>query len=344
MLTTTVGGIAAVIVTGGLLFRRRLSKNWISPSSIPARQFSREDTIIVTGGNAGIGYEVARELASRGCRVILACRDADAGHLAASNIRQVSGNADVLCMALDLASLRSVQTFAANLQTRNYNIYALICNAGVWMPDREAKTKDGFELHFGVNHLGHFALIRLLVPHMENSGTDSRILIVGSTLCKMGKLDLQTRDFIYDGRVPEEGEKPSFAPTGYCDSKLMNALTCRELAARLRGSTSKITAYAVSPGFCQSRLDREVSARMAPYIKMIFLPLMRFFQRSSAQGAYNVLFVLMEDKTKLESGSMYQDGVVWKEGLTQFEALGNAVQKELWDLSDELIEGKMTEN
>lgn len=103
------------------------------------------------------------------------------------------------------------------------------------------------------NHLGHFALIQELIPHLEVCTDDSRIIIVSSSLCKSGKIDLNKRDFIYNQRVIEPGEKkPSFAPTGYCDSKLMNMLTCHELDG------SNIITYAVSPGFCSSELGRNV--------------------------------------------------------------------------------------
>lgn len=341
MLTTTAGGIAALLIAaGGFLFRRRISKNWISRSSICVQQFTKEQTTIITGGNTGIGYEVAKDLANCGCKVIIACRDSDAGNLAALNIRKITGNRDVVCMTLDLSSLRSVRAFTTDLETRDDKCYALICNAGLWMPDKGAKTKDGFEIHFGVNHLGHFALVQSLIPQLEQSGMDSRIIFVGSTLCKSGVIDLQKRDFIYDGRVPEAEAKSSFAPTGYCDSKLMNMLTCRELAVRLRGSNTKITTYAVSPGFCQSQLGRNVNRQMAAYKKILFVPMLRLFQRSSIQGAYNILFVVMSDKTKLESGSMYQDGVVWEDGLKLIETLDDKIQKKLWDLSEELIKEK----
>ena len=127
---------------------------------------------------------------------------------------------------------------------------------------------------------------------------------------------------------------------GYCDSKLMNMLTCRELAVRLSQGSNNITTYAVSPGFCQSQLGRNVNSQMPIYKKMLMIPLMRFFQRSSAQGAQNIMFAVMEDRTKLESGSMYQDGVIWEDGVKLMDTLGDDLQKGLWDLSEELIKEK----
>ena len=98
------------------------------------------------------------------------------------------------CRKLDLASLQSVQSFAQDIIDRNEKIYALICNAGVWIPDDDSNnenktTEDRYEAHFGINHLGHFALIQSLIPQMEQSGMDSRIVIVSSSLCKSGKIE-----------------------------------------------------------------------------------------------------------------------------------------------------------
>mmetsp|Transcript_8240 Transcript_8240/g.15404 ORF Transcript_8240/g.15404 Transcript_8240/m.15404 type:complete len:362 (-) Transcript_8240:92-1177(-) len=357
VVSTTVGGIAALLASGGYLLRRKISRNWITRSSIMMiaaqnqnqQQLAKDQTIIITGGNTGVGYETAKDLAtihSTG-KIILACRNDDAGKRAALQIRQHSGNENVGCMKLDLSSLESVREFAKELKARedDTKVCALICNAGVWMPPEEEgvvqkkKTREGFEVHFGVNHLGHFALIRSLLPLMEQSGMeDGRIVIVGSTLCKSGKIDLQKRDFVYDGRIPGADGKRSFAPMGYCDSKLMNMLTSRELAARLQESQSNVTTYCVSPGFCQSQLGR--NTQLPFYKRILMRPLMRFFQRSSNQGAQNIIFTVTEDKSKLVSGAMYQDGVIWEDGVKLMDTLGDDLQKGLWDLSEELIKEK----
>ncbi|KAL9189724.1 hypothetical protein ACHAXT_009399 [Thalassiosira profunda] len=336
-LSTAVGGTAALLTAGGFLLRRRISRGWITRSSIAMQHLTKDQTIIITGGNVGLGFETAKDLAGCGGKVILACRNVDAGKEAAAKIQQSTGNEDVECMKLDLSQLESVQQFASAFKERNENLYALICNAGVWVPDGGQKTKDGFEIHFGVNHLGHFALIQALLPQMKQSGLDGRIIIVSSSLCKSGQIDLlQKRDFIYDGRALAEGEKKSFAPLGYCDSKLMNMLTCRELANRL---PSNITTYAVSPGFCKSSLGRNVNVPI--YKKAVMVPMMRLFQRSSTQGALNIFFTVTEDKEKLQSGAMYQDGKIWEGGAELVDRLGDDVQKGLWELSEELVKEKL---
>ena len=348
-LTTVIGGATVLLGAGGLLFRRRISHNWIKVSPKITKTLKHNEAIIITGGNCGLGFEAAKDLAGRvgNGKIILACRNYDNGESAASMIRQSSGNSNVICMKLDLASSDSIRQFALDLIKGNedsneqLDIYALICNAGVWMPmEHNQKTDEGYEMHFGVNHLGHFRLIQSILPIMATSKLDdNRIIFVSSSLLKSGKIDMQKRDFIHDGRSNEvdtnEKKRKSFAPTGYCDSKLMNALTCRQLAVELQRKeqqqqTNTITTYAVCPGFCKSNLGRSVQIPI--YVRGI----MRLFQRTSAQGAQNIVHATMEDKEKLISGALYQDGSI-EDGTTSFlDGVGENVQKQLWDLSTEL--------
>ena len=332
---STIGGIAALLTSGTVLLRRRISRNWISFSSTNYTNLTQDHVCIITGSNVGLGYETARDLARRGGTIVLACRDLELGNRAASKIRTSTGNKNVECLHLDLASLNSVRKFSAEFIKRYGGVYTLICNAGVWVPmENRRKTEDGFEIHFGVNHLGHFLLLQLLIPHIQTSG---RIVLVSSGLCKGGKIDMKKKDFIYDGRRLETDKKAiSFAPTGYCDSKLMNTLTCRQLDVQLQGSD--VTTYAVCPGFCRSNLGRQVQM---PFYKKIFLwPLMKLIQRSPAQGAQNIIFAAVEDKEKLVSGAMYKDGKIAEEETRFVDGLGKDLQKQLWDLSEKLIEEK----
>ena len=349
-LTTVVGGATVILSAGGLFLRRRISRNWIQQvNPNVTKTLQRNEAIIITGGNCGLGFEAAKDLAGRigNGKIILACRNYDSGETAASMIRQFSGNANVECMKLDLASSDSIRQFALDITKRNedsdeqLDISALICNAGVWVPmEQKQKTNEGYEIHFGVNHLGHFSLIQSLLPIMAKSKlTDKRVVFVSSSLLKSGKIDMQKRDFIHDGRSEEEAEetngtkKRSFAPTGYCDSKMMNALTCRQLALELQNqqqNSNNISTYAVCPGFCKSNLGRSVPLPF--YVRGI----MRLFQRTSAQGAQNIVHVTVEDVDKLVCGALYQDGKIEVESTKVLEDVGMDVQKELWDLSKEL--------
>lgn len=337
MLLTTVAVGGVVLAGVSILIRRRISKNWITRSALSIKRLTKEQgTIIITGGNIGLGYAAAQTLAELGGKIILACRDFDAGERAASTIRKATGNADVQCALLDLSSLESVRTFASALTLKNERIFALVCNAGVWIPSdgkqQQTKTHDGYEMHFGVNHLGHFALIQSLVPQMVQSDSmDARIVIVSSSLCKSGKIDLAKRDFIYNAREKTVDEKQSFAPTAYCDSKLINLLTCRELAQRVKGTN--VTTYAVSPGFCRSQLGRNV--KIPFFQKMLAVPIMRLVQRTPEQGALNIVHAVVGDKDAMESGAMYQDGKIW--GVALVKTMDDSLQKGVWDISEELL-------
>lgn len=135
-------------------------------------------TVIITGANTGIGKETALDLAKRGARVILACRDLNKSLQAADEIRKKTGNGNVFVKLLDLASLESVRQFAKEINAQEDRIDILINNAGI-MACPKWKTKDGFETQFGVNHLGHFLLTNLLLDKIKQTGK-ARIVNVSS--------------------------------------------------------------------------------------------------------------------------------------------------------------------
>ena len=180
-----------------------------STSSIPDMTGK---TVIVTGANSGIGRAAATALADHGARLVLAVRNTDKGDAAAS---QMSGTTEV--RRLDLASLASVREFAAGW---NEPIDILINNAGIMIPPL-SRTADGFELQFGTNHLGHFALTNLLLPHITG-----RVVTVASGAHRMGRIDFDDLNW----------ERKSYrAWRAYGQSKLANLLFTAELQRRLRG-------------------------------------------------------------------------------------------------------------
>lgn len=368
--TITVGSLAAFFGIGGIYLRRRVSRNWIDYRKLGPTDLNGK-VVVITGANAGLGYESAKEFAKRNGTVVLACRDTAKAEEAAKRIAKATGSKSLDCMEVDLGSLDSVKSFSSKLTTKYPSIYALICNAGVWVPmDEERKTGDGYEVHFGVNHLGHFALINAVVDHMAKSKEDHcRIVLVSSGLLKSGKIDMDKQDFVYDGRkilpetavhvadegttrvtddagealLPNENKKKeknhaSFAPTGYCDSKLMNALTCRHLAMMLGKTAPHVSTYTVCPGFCRTSLGRHVSFPF--YKKMIFAPIMLMIQRTSVQGAQNIIHTTLEDKDKMQSGAMYRDGEVAKDETEFMDLLDKDLPKHLWDLSEKLFTKK----
>lgn len=273
-------------------------------------------TAVVTGGSSGIGEAVARELARCGARVVLATRDALRGEEAAWRIRRDTGNPEVLFMPLDLSSLHSVHAFATAFLQQEPHLHLLINNAGV---SAGGTTEDGFSLPFQVNHLGHFLLTQLLLQRLQSSAP-SRVVIVASSAHCAGRLRMAEL-----GRPPPG---PFAAFQDYCDSKLANVLHARQLAARLQGTG--VTAYAVHPGFVNTRLFRHAPL----WLQLLWTPLSRFCFRSAAEGARTVLFCATQDGLEPFSGCYFADCrplQPWAQGRD------DAAARELWDRSERLL-------
>jgi NAD(P)-dependent dehydrogenase (short-subunit alcohol dehydrogenase family) len=200
---------------------------------------------IVTGANSGIGLETARELARQQASVVLACRSRTRAEEAIADIRRDLPDARVEFLCLDLADLEQLREFVSAFRERFDRLDLLINNAGVMIPP-ESKTKQGFELQFGVNHLAHFALTGQLMDLLLAS-EDSRVVNVSSIAHRSGKLTFDDLDF------QDRGYKPSSA---YGQSKLANLLFTLELAARLEAAGSQVIAASAHPGWTQSNLQQ----------------------------------------------------------------------------------------
>lgn len=197
-------------------------------------------TAVVTGANSGIGLITARELARRGARVLLACRDERRGKEAAARIRGAVPDADVEFAALDLADLSSVREFAAAYTPDRLDL--LINNAGV-MALPYGRTADGFETQFGVNHLGHFALTGLLLPKLLDT-PGARVVSVSSALHALSDIDM--------GDLNSEREYRRWI--AYGRSKTANLLFVHELARRTAAIGSGLVAAAAHPGYASTNL------------------------------------------------------------------------------------------
>ncbi|MGO3326077.1 oxidoreductase [Gordonia sp. (in: high G+C Gram-positive bacteria)] len=197
-------------------------------------------TVVITGGNSGIGLATARGLAGVGARVILAVRDVVKGADAAATI-----DGEVEVDRLDLASLRSVREFADRVTEP---IDVLINNAGIMFVPL-GSTEDGFEMHFGVNHLGPFALTSLLLPRIRD-----RVVTVSSQAHRRAALDID--DLNWGSR--------EYSPLGaYGQSKLANLLFTLELQRRLTASNSHVSAFASHPGYAATNLQGRSGSRLA---------------------------------------------------------------------------------
>lgn len=211
----------------------------------PCRSRQRMDgkTVIVTGANTGIGKLTAQELARRGARVVMACRDVARGEAALSEVRERSGSENVVLKRLDLSSCASIRQFSEEVLQEEAAIHVLLCNAGVMITPTFQRTADGFEQQFGVNHLGHFLLTNLLLDRIKASAP-SRIVVVSSSANYFGSLD-------FDDMMFEKGYNKYKA---YARSKLANVMFGRELAKRLEGTG--VSVYSLHPGSIRTELQR----------------------------------------------------------------------------------------
>ena len=286
--------------------------------------------IVITGANTGLGKATAIDFAKRDpAKLILACRNMESANKAAQEISKSTGFRNIECLHLDLASLESVRQFVNQFQSQHDELHALVCNAGVWYPmEQKVKSKDGYEAHFGVNHLGHFLLVTSLKDQLlnaHNKTNDARVVVVSSGLMNMGVVDMSSIDFI-NGRPPNKQGRMSFAPTGYCDSKLMNGLFVKEWCKR----EPKIPAFAIGPGMCKTQLARNVHFPFTR--KLMMIPFLFFFVRSSHQGAQNIIHATIQDLSLLENGGFYRDGKLSVRENEKLEALSET-GKELYDVS-----------
>ena len=200
-------------------------------------------TIVVTGGNSGLGYFTCRALAARGAQVILACRNQEKGLSAVRRIRNDFPHASLELLPLDLADLRSVRSFAFAFAEKHPRLHLLINNAGL-MATPYRQTVDGFELQFGVNHLGHFALTGLLLDQLL-AAPDTRIVTVTSLVHANGVIDFDNLDS--RGKYTRWG--------AYARSKLANLLFAYELQRRLAKQGCSAISLAAHPGYSATNLQ-----------------------------------------------------------------------------------------
>ncbi|XP_030612136.1 retinol dehydrogenase 12 [Archocentrus centrarchus] len=245
-------------------------------------------TAIVTGGNSGIGKETARDLAGRGARVILACRDTTKGEQVACDIMKEVKGAKVVTKQLDLADTKSICQFAENIYNTEKTLHYLINNAAVAMCPY-ARTVDGYEMQFGVNHLGHFFLTFLLLDLLKHSAP-SRVINLASSAHVFGKIQFDDL----------KGEKKYHPVRAYAQSKLANILFTRELAKRTE--VLGVMAYSVDPGLVNTDIFRHVWRPLVDIIKTF-----GFVVRTPAEGAYTTIYCTVTPENQLITGGYYSN-------------------------------------
>ncbi|GAA1022001.1 putative short-chain dehydrogenase/reductase [Acrocarpospora pleiomorpha] len=284
---------------------------------------------VVTGGNTGIGFETAKVLAARGASVVLAVRDVDKGKQAAARIADAYADADVAVLHLDLASLASVRAAAAELRDTRAGIDLPINNAGV-MYTPHMTTVDGFELQFGTNHLGHFALTGLLLDKMLRVPR-SRVVTVSSAGHRQGgpidfdDLDWKTSTY---SRV-----------AAYGHSKLANLMFTYELQRRLAGK-SETVAVAAHPGGSDTGGSRTSVSLQPVYFRALFALVRPLLIQPAEMGALPLLRAATDPD--VQGGQYYGPaGFQESKGLPKVvkssaRSYDVAAQRRLWTISEDL--------
>ena len=274
-------------------------------------------TAVITGANTGIGKETAVDLAKRGARVIIGCRNMEKGKAALQEVQERSGSKDVVIDKLDLASLASVRKFADTILKNESRLDILINNAGVMACDYQ-KTEDGFEMQFGTNHLGHFLLTMLLLDRLKRSAP-SRIINVSSSAHAMGSQKINFDDIHFEKSYGRWG--------AYFNSKLANVLFTRELSKRLEGT--HVTVNALHPGVVSTELQRHMflSSPLA-------YPIRWYLFKTAEQGAQTTVYCAVSEEMEGISGKYLAD-CAFKEPCKG--AQDDDAAKKLWDLSLKLV-------
>jgi NAD(P)-dependent dehydrogenase (short-subunit alcohol dehydrogenase family) len=262
-----------------------VGKGW-TVKSIPSQVGRR---VLITGANSGIGFYAAAELAHNGAHVLLGCRDQSKGDAALARMRALDPRANAEVVVLDLASLESVRAFAAAELARGVPLDLLINNAGVMAPKQRLETADGFELQFGVNVLGHFALTALLLPALLRAaakvqGQRPRVVTLASIAHKQGRLNFEDLQ-----------STKSYSPMGaYRQSKLADLMFAFELDRRLRAAgppAPGVMSVAAHPGVANTNLFQV--GEFSPVERLVrrgFGVAIGGLLNSGAQGAAPTLF------------------------------------------------------
>jgi len=278
----------------------------------------KEKTVIITGGNSGIGKETARKLAAQGMHVVIACRNPERGREALDDIAASTKKPRVELIPLDLASFASIRQFAEQIQDRFKHIDILINNAGL-LPFGRQLTKEGFEMQFGVNHLGHFLLTDMLLPQLK-AAPSARVINVASTMHNFGTIDFTSF----------KGETPYKPMKAYGQSKLANVLFTREFAQRY--ADTNITTYSLHPGGVGTNIAGRGFIR-----KWLYRFLGGFM--TPARGAKTSVYLATQPNIEQYNGGYFNEFQKLKPGAKQSQNMSLA--KKLWDVSEHLIKEQL---
>ena len=286
-------------------------------------------TAIITGANSGLGFEATKALAEKNALVIMACRNMEKAQQAKQRILEQHSKANLEIMPLDLASLESIEQFATNFKTKHEKLHYLFNNAGVMFPPF-TQTKDGFELTFGVNHLGHFALTAHLLPTLLQTPS-SRVITQSSFYSKRGKIEFDNLN----------AEKKYSKSKAYAQSKLANLLFAFELQRKLEQANATTISVAAHPGYSNTNLQFVGPEMENSKIRKTFMRIANtLFAQSAAKGALPMLYAATAPNIKggeyFGPRGLFQ---IWghpKRIKPQKRALDIETARRLWEVSEQL--------
>lgn len=265
---------------------------------------------LITGANAGMGKATAVALAKDGMHVVMLCRDKVRGEAALADVKQRSGSDTITLMLCDLGEMASIREFSVAFHERFTRLDRLVNNAGVICLKRE-ETKDGLELQFGVNHIGHFLLTNLLLDLLTPS---SRIVVVGSGAHKVGRIDFDNLEL-----------KRSYSVvSGYSRSKLCNLLFVRELARRL--GPDGATVNCVHPGAVATSIAINRKTGFGKTITKV----LGWLVQTPEQGAATAIYVATSDECAHITGEYFYK---CKLARSSKRSKDMALARQLWDVS-----------
>lgn len=282
----------------------------------------RGKVVVITGGHSGIGYETTRGLAKRGATVYIGCKDVNKAKDVVHNISVETKNENLHLIQLNLASFDSIREFAKEFIKQNQPIHILINNAGVWMDEAKEKTVDGFEMTFGVNHLGHFLLTKLLMDKIKEAG-NSRVVTLSSALHKNGEVDFDNLD----------SQKNYTAFGAYCNSKLMNILFSNELARRY--GEFGVKTYSLHPGVIATGLHRAVDN---PLFVFFYASIWGFLGKDVEHGAQTTITAAISKSLEDQTGVYLSECAVAEPLETAKDV---QLAKKLWEVSEDLVQNKL---
>lgn len=275
-------------------------------------------TVIVTGGNTGIGFETAADIAKRGAKVILACRNEQRAKEAVQRIIKQTDNPNVSYRILDLGSLKSVRKFADEINKNEERLDILINNAGLQtVPEIKGLTEDGLQPTMQANYFGHFLLTHLLLDLLKKSGP-SRIVNVSSMAARHTKLD----------KADDLNSEKGVVMDIYGRSKLANILFTIELNEKLKNT--KVTTYSLHPGIILTEFSRHAPA----ILKGIAETLLLYMFKNAIEGAQTTIYCAVEKDIEQYSGQHFHDCHIVK---PYKKAQDSDLVKSVWKKTEELV-------